>query len=559
MKFSKMICAFAVASLLMLQNVAPMVPVIADTTETTVETEATEETKHHEETAKPKETTRQTESSETSETTKASEKPVETAVPSETTEPSDETKPSETTESKETTEPSESAITAETTAPTEKTEPSETSESSEPSETTSETTTVETPKIVKAKSADEYIKLVAALPDGDKLIVATKDDLSALKPDAGVYFDGIYTLWFKTGSEYDAAVKYAASHRYGYTEDGVVGLCGTADYSAYAKYAVKTASASSSGKTRIVIIDTGVNGADEAYSVIGSDVKDKNGHGTFMADLIKESTDKAYIISVKAVGDNGKGTVSDVYNALQYAADKKPDIILMAISIKDNPDEYVALKSLIEDTASKTVLIASAGNNNADASKYLPAGSDGVITIGAVKNDFYKTATSNYGDAVDYYAVAASTSEAAATFVGKYIAKDDSGIVISYAGSEGGVEYVGDDIFFGIDSDFTENTKKILGGDDLKMSATVFHQQVLKYAEDLCDDNRYQYSLDGGEYNLDCVGFVNKVYYLALGKPAFKSGTSYYEAKYAYKSSSKTYRARIFNGNTAPGCGAWIN
>ena len=179
-------------------------------------------------------------------------------------------------------------------------------------------------------------------------------------------------------------------------------------------------------------------------------------------------------------------------------------------------------------------------------SKYLPAGADGVITIGAVKDDYYKTATSNYGDAVDYYVVAASTSEAAATFVGKYIAKDDSGIVISYAGSEGGVEYVGDDIFFGIDSAFTENTKKILGGDDLKMSASVFHQRVLKYAEDLCDDNRYQYSPDGGEYNLDCVGFVNKVYYLALGKPAFKSGTSYYEAKYAYKSSSKTYDGYIF-------------
>ena len=292
MKFSKMICAVAVASLLMLQNVAPMVPVMADTTETTVETEATEETKHHEETAKTKETKGQTESSETSETTKASEKPVETTVSSETTEPSDETKPSGTTESKETTGPSESAVTAETTAPTEKTEPSETTvpsetsesttettESSKPSETTSETTVVETTKIVKAKTADEYIKLVAALPDGDKLIVATKNDLSALKPDAGVYFDGIYTLWFKTGSEYETAVKYVASHHYGYTEDGVVGLCGLADYSAYARRAVATDPSSSSGKTRIVIIDTGVNGADEAYSVIGSDEWSRYFHG----------------------------------------------------------------------------------------------------------------------------------------------------------------------------------------------------------------------------------------------------------------------------------------
>lgn len=82
---------------------------------------------------------------------------------------------------------------------------------------------------------------------------------------------------------------------------------------------------------------------------------------------------------------------------------------------------------------------------------------------------------------------------------------------------------------------------------------------LTSFSRSICDDSRYKYSLDGGTYDLDCIGFVNKVYYLALGKPAFKSGTSYYEAKYAYKSSSKTYRARIFNGNTAPGCGAWIN
>ena len=570
MKFSKMFCAVAVASLLMLQNIVPMVPVIADTfetgeTQTTVETEVPEETKKPAETARPKETKKHAETEETSETAepKETEKPSETEETSETAGSSKVSEPAHASETTETTVPSETSITAETSESAETAKPSETtesipetSESSASSETTTETTVVEALKIVKAKSADEYIKLVASLPDGDKLIVATRNDLSALKPDAGVYFDGVYTLWFKSNTSYDSAVKYASAKNYKYTEDGVVGLCGTADLSAWINHAVKT---DGSGKTRVVIIDTGVNGADEAYSVIGSDTKDQNGHGTFMAEQIKESTNKAYIISVKAVRDNGKGNVSDVYTALQFAADLKPDIILMAVSIKDKPDEYAALKTLIEDTASKTVLIASAGNNNADAAKFLPAGADGVITIGAVKDDYGKVASSNYGDAVDYYVVAASTSEAAASFVGKYIAKDDSGVVVSYAGSEGGVEYVGDDIFFGIDSDFTDNTKKILGGDDLKMSASVFHQRVLQYAKDICDDNRYQYSLDGGTYDLDCIGFVNKVYYLALGKPAFKSGTSYYEAKYAYKSSSKTYRARIFNGNTAPSCGAWIN
>lgn len=61
MKISKTICAAAVALLLVLQNFAPMVPVIADTVETgetkaTVETEAPKETKKSTESAKPKET-----------------------------------------------------------------------------------------------------------------------------------------------------------------------------------------------------------------------------------------------------------------------------------------------------------------------------------------------------------------------------------------------------------------------------------------------------------------------------------------------------------------------
>lgn len=523
--------------------------------------------------AEPSETTRPSEtetvkSTETEGTSKTSE-PAEPFVPAETsseeTKPSDPAEtaaPSETsetaapTETEIETEPSESSEPVESTEPSGETEETEPSETEVPSESTEETEPSK-PEIAKAKTADDYIKLVAALPDGDKLIVETKADLSGLKFGAGVYFDGVYTLWFESSADYDAAVKYVSSHNYKYAEDGAVGLCGTTDYSAYVNLFIKPDKASSSAKTRVVIIDTGVNGADEAYSAIGTDTTDKNGHGTEMASLVKESTKKAYIISVKAIGNDGKGNVSDVYNALQYAMELKPDIILMAISIKDKPSEYVALRSLIEETASKTIMIASAGNNNADASKYLPAGAKNVKTIGAVTGSYYKTSTSNYGDTVDYYVVAPSTSEAAALFVGKYIAKDDSGVVISYVGSEGGLEYVGDDIFFGIDSDFTDNTKKILDGTDLNnRTKEAFHAEVLRIAKSICDNNNYVYSLDGGTYRLDCVGFVNKVYFQAL-KP--RSTSSPYTAHYAYKSSSKTYKIKIWDGNDAPGCSAWIN
>ena len=544
-----MFCAVTVAAFLMLQSVGPMVPVLADTAEPT-ETQETTETEAPKETSKPAETAKPTETTKPSET-EATTEPPETTTQSETSET---TETSETSKSSETSAPTESSSeTAETSETSETTQENETSaeteESSKPIETSEQA-----PKIVTAKSADEYIRLVSKFPDGDKLVVRTKSDLSVLKPVSGVRFDGVYTLCFNSKAEYDKAVKYVSSHNYEYTEDGIVGLCGTRAYAEYVSRAVK----STNGKIKVVIIDTGVNGADEAYSVIGSDTKDKNGHGTYMAELISESTNKAYIVSVKAIGDNGKGSVTDVYTALQFAAEQKPDIILMAIAIKDNA-EYAALKSLIEETAKATKLIASAGNNNASASGYLPAGAEGVITVGAVKENYYKTATSNYGDAVEYYVVADSTSEAAAKFTGKVIAKDDSEVITSYEGSPDGVTYVGDDTLFAITSAFTDNTKKILGAQDIpNMSTATFRAKVLQIARQIAADNDWTYG-ESGDNKLDCIGFVNKVYYKALGSPKFKSGTSYYEAKYAYKSSSKTYRARIFNGNTAPSVGAWIN
>ena len=651
MKVSKTICAALVAVLLVFQNFVPMVPVIAETVETTepktvVETEAPKETKKSSEDTKPKETKKPAETKAPAETTKAKEteapkenaaqvettkkvaetKAVETekqpevktttettketvtessftpseskakeTVPSatkaeETVKPSETVKPEETTiasepevtETKETetspstetaapTEPSETTAATEETEPSE-TEPSESSETSESSEPSESSTAAEESKIVTAKSADEYIKLVAQLPDGDKLVITTKDDLSVLKPNAGVYYDGTYTLWFETESAYNAAVKYASAHNYEYLKDGAVSLCGIADYSKYAESTIDRASSAS--KTRVVIIDTGVNGADEAYSVVGTDVKDHNGHGTLMGKLVKKYSDnKAYIISVKAIADNGKGTVSDVYTALQYASEQKADIILMAISIR-NKAEYSALGTFIEDIASKTILVASAGNNNDDAGKFLPAGLNNVLTVGAVTSDYHKETASNYGSIVNYYAVAETTSEAAAVFTGKLIVKDISNIVVSYIGEIEGepLFLTDDDIYFSINAD---GRKLLLSSKDLKKISTAdFKTLVINEAKAIADGSEWTYgSCSETKKTLDCVGYVNRVYYLALrsvydndhsaigGTFVDKwearnwSGPGY---KVAYKPSSQKYASYIARCG-AKSVGAWLN
>ena len=184
-----------------------------------------------------------------------------------------------------------------------------------------------------------------------------------------------------------------------------------------------------SATVKVAIIDTGSNLANEAYSVIGDDTADYNGHGTDMAAYILNETSNAYIISIKALGNDGQGDMSNVYAAVQMAENLGVDYILMAISIR-NIGKYDAFIDLIKNT--KATVVASAGNNDTDAVKYLPAGINGVIAVGALNTDGTKASFSNYGDSVDYYVVADSTSEASAIALGKIVGGKTSELVSKY-------------------------------------------------------------------------------------------------------------------------------
>ncbi|MCR4556987.1 MAG: VaFE repeat-containing surface-anchored protein [Saccharofermentans sp.] len=289
-------------------------------------------------------------------------------------------------------------------------------------------------KITTAGSSSEYYSLVASLPEGyQRIIVDTYTDLNSLEVTDGVYYDGTYILVFDDSDTCSKAVMEIDDAGLEYAVDGIVDVCGdsvteTVDVNPAPDATVK-----------IAVIDTGSNTANEAYSVIGDDVTDNNGHGTSMCSYILDETDNAYIISIKAIGDDGRGNISDVYAAVQMAEDMGVDYILMAISIR-NTGRYDAFISLIENT--KAAIVASAGNNGADASKYLPAGISSVITAGALNGDLTLRSDSNYGDAVDYYVSADSTSVAAAKTLGMIVDGRQAELAISPSEPESSsVEY----------------------------------------------------------------------------------------------------------------------
>ncbi len=170
----------------------------------------------------------------------------------------------------------------------------------------------------------------------------------------------------------------------------------------------------------IALIDTGVNSgpAEDRYSVMGDDGADRHGHGTRMAEIISGICPDARIISIKATDDNGIGSASSLFAAIQIAMELKADIINLSLYGKATEENMCIAEIISAAAASGIQIVGAAGNSSADASGYIP-GSIGSITIVGSLNDEGEIASfSNRGDSVDYYVKSASTSEAAALVSG---------------------------------------------------------------------------------------------------------------------------------------------
>lgn len=240
-------------------------------------------------------------------------------------------------------------------------------------------------------------------------------------------YDGIHLM------QYDdtETAKNAYSYYYGKAElvetDSVVSVA-TGEGSVDAVASVMTESdnpftelenseSTSGGKNVIALIDTGVNGSvSSSVSMIGDDTSDSNGHGTRMAQLIKETNPDAQIMSIKALGADGTGDASAIIAAIKYAVQNNAGIINLSVSALKNSDYDLVAKAIAEAQSKGIKVVAAAGNKSMDASHFIPAGIDGVITIGAADKNGERLASSNYGDCVEYNVIADSTSEAAAIY-----------------------------------------------------------------------------------------------------------------------------------------------
>ena len=169
----------------------------------------------------------------------------------------------------------------------------------------------------------------------------------------------------------------------------------------------------------VAVVDTGFNAGDgnilgdrvegESYSprLLGtsksmitdetvvedglSAIEDGNGHGSFVASqILGNPTDATYqgllsaanLLVVKALGDDGGGTMSNIANGIRYAAEQDVDVICMSLG---SPQYGADINKALEHAVEQGSIPVAAAGNDRQGTRWVatPASSEFAIGVGA--------------------------------------------------------------------------------------------------------------------------------------------------------------------------------
>lgn len=170
-------------------------------------------------------------------------------------------------------------------------------------------------------------------------------------------------------------------------------------------------------KNVIALVDTGApkgKSVIASVSVLGEDASDVNGHAARMVQAMKDVDEGVQVYAIKALGDDGVGSISSVYAAIEAAIAADVKVIVLPLSAYAT-SENVALTEAINDAREAGIIVVgAAGNDGIDAKYVIPGSIDAAFITGACDSEGIIVESSNFGKTVDVDVVAHTTSEASA-------------------------------------------------------------------------------------------------------------------------------------------------
>lgn len=170
---------------------------------------------------------------------------------------------------------------------------------------------------------------------------------------------------------------------------------------------------------KILVLDTGIDyrhpditpnfkGGINFTNSRATDYMDRNGHGTHCSGIIAGADRNylgivgvapgAHLYAGKVLNDNGSGSFDWLIRGLDFAVEKKMDIVSMSLGADFDPGEEV--HAAIKRARDAGIILVAASGNEAGHVNW-PAAYDEVIAVGAIDQAFDAADFSNFGEAVD--------------------------------------------------------------------------------------------------------------------------------------------------------------
>jgi len=169
----------------------------------------------------------------------------------------------------------------------------------------------------------------------------------------------------------------------------------------------------------VYVLDTGIfiNHADYrgratwGANYAGGSNNDGNGHGTHCAGTIGGTTfgiaKQANLVAVKVLSDSGSGSIAGIISGIQWATSNciNNGYAGCVFSMSLGGTSGGTMRTAITAAYNAGIpTVAAAGNSNANACGFYPAGYPECITVGATDAYDYRSSFSNFGTCVKIFA-----------------------------------------------------------------------------------------------------------------------------------------------------------